>query len=326
MLRLLNCAGVLTALLTTAVLSGCAPAATATGSADRSYTVDGPVHLELKNASGETRITAGPTGAVRVHADFRASAWSWDDAQRRIHELQSDPPFSQEGNLVRLGSSEWGWVWPNTSVDYTVAVPPDTELRGSSASGSVNVLGISGPMEITVASGSVSAQGIGGDTRIHAASGSVRLFDIRGTADVTAASGSVDVNKVQGYLRARTVSGQIWIERPAGDVQADAVSGGIDITGATADVRAQTVSGGINIDGNPGPAHFWDINTVSGGVLLRVPSNASFRLYAHSASGHIDVGIPGVAHEGDRHSLQTRIGEGAARVEIGTISGGISIH
>jgi Putative adhesin len=326
MTRLLKTAGTLTALVAAAVLSGCAPAARATGSADRSYTVDGPVRLELKNASGETRITAGPPGAVRVHADFRASAWSWDDAQRRIHELQNDPPFSQEGNLVRLGASEWGWVWPSTSVDYTVTVPPDTELQGSSASGSVNVLGISGPMEITVASGSVAAQGIGGDTRIHAASGSVRLFDIRGSADVTAASGSVDVNKVQGYLRARTVSGQIWIERPAGDVQADAVSGGIDITGATADVRSQTISGGINIDGNPGPAHFWDINTVSGGVLLRIPSSASFRLYAHSASGHIDVGIPGLTQEGDRHSLETRIGDGAARVEIGTISGGISVH
>jgi hypothetical protein len=326
MLRLLKCAGVVGALVTAAALSGCAPEDTATGYADRSYSVDGPVRLELKNASGENRITAGPPGAVRVHADFRVRSWSWDDAQRRIHELQNDPPFSQDGNLVRLGAANWGWVWPDTSVDYTVTVPPDTELHGASASGSVNVLGISGPMEITVASGSVSAQGIGGDTRIHAASGSVRLFDIRGSTDVSAASGSVDANKVRGYLRARTVSGQIWIEQPGGDVQADAVSGEIDISGATGELHARTVSGGVNIDGNPAPEHFWDIGSVSGAVLLGVPPNASFRLFAHSGSGYIDLSLPGVRQESDRHSLQARVGDGAARVEIGTISGAISIH
>lgn len=325
MTRLLLCSGLITAAALVAVfVFGCVPAATATGTADRSFTVTGPVRLELKNASGESRISAGAPGVVRVHALFRAHGWSWEDAQRTARDLENNPPFSQDGNVIRLGPYDWDW--PSASVDYSVTVPPNTELHGSSASGGISVDGISGPVEITVASGGVSAESIGGDARIHAASGSVRLGDIRGNAEVTAASGSVDVNQVQGDARVHTLSGQIWIERATGNIQAEAVSGGIDITGATADLRAHTVSGGFNVDGNPGPGNFWDINTVSGGVLLHVPSNASFRLYAHSGSGYVDVGIPAALQQNDRHTVTARIGDGAGRVEIGTFSGGISIH
>jgi DUF4097 and DUF4098 domain-containing protein YvlB len=326
MRRFLICAAIAATVVTATVLSGCATEDIVTGVADRSFTVNGPVRLEVQNASGQSRITAGPPGVVRVHAEFRVSAWSWDQAQSRLRELQNDPPISDDGNVVRLSAAHWGWAWPNASVDYDVTVPPRTELQSSSASGNVNALGISGPMDITVVSGDVSAQGIAGDTRAHAVSGNIRLFDVRGSADVSTVSGSVDVDKVQGYLRAHNTSGPIWIERPAGDVEAEAVSGGINITDATGDLRAKTISGGITVEGSPGPGHFWDIDATSGSIVLRVPPTASIRLHAHSASGHIDVDLPGLTWEGDRHSLQARIGDGAARVEIGTFSGGISIH
>jgi DUF4097 and DUF4098 domain-containing protein YvlB len=327
MTRSLVCSGLVAATTLIAVLiSGCAPEGRATGAGDRSFNVSGPVRLELKNATGESRITAGSPGVVRIHAEFRVYAWSWGEAQGRLRELQNDPPISQDGNVVRLGGGNWGWVWPNTSIDYSVTVPPDSELEGSSASGNVSVLGISGPVNINVISGNASAQGITGDTRIHAVSGSIRVFDIRGSADVSTVSGSIDVNKVQGQLRARSTSGTTWIERPAGDVQADAVSGGMNIMEATGDLRAKTVSGGISIDGNPSSGRFWDINTMSGSVVLGVRSNASFRLYAHSGSGTVDLGIPAATQQNDRHSVTARIGDGAGRVEIGTFSGGISIH
>jgi DUF4097 and DUF4098 domain-containing protein YvlB len=62
-------------------------------------------------------------------------------------------------------------------------------------------------------------------------------------------------------------------------------------------------------------------------VTLNVPSDASFRLYAHTTSGDIDAAIP-IVMEGTagKHELRARIGDGKARVEIQTSSGGISLH
>jgi hypothetical protein len=313
------------AILTAGFLAGCGPRSSASGTADRTFTVSGPVRLELGSGSGDSRISVGPAGEVRVHAEFRVHAWPWESAQRRASEIESDPPFSQDANLIRIGRS--GFSMHNMDVDYTITVPADTQMKGAAGSGDVEVNGITGPLNFVVGSGNISATSIADDTRTIVGSGNVTLTDMGGQIDVTAGSGHVQIHGAKGEILIRDGSGQVRVEKPGGNVTATAGSGDIDVTDATADIRLRTGSGDISVNGNPGSDNYWDIRAASGDVKLRVPSNASFRFYGRSGSGDIDVGIPATMDEAvGKHEVRARIGDAKARVEVQTASGDISLH
>jgi DUF4097 and DUF4098 domain-containing protein YvlB len=313
-------------LLAFVLLGGCGPETSAVAPVDRSFSVSGPVRLELINGSGSSRVSVGSPGTVQIHAEFRVHAWPWDDPNRDLKDLVANPPFSQEGDLIHIGAS--GWQRTEYSADYIVSVPPDTEMRGVSGSGNLEVDGIAGPANFTVGSGNVRATGIQNDMHALVGSGNVTFTDTKGRIEATAGSGEVVVRGATGDVRARTGSGEISIENSAGNVEASAGSGDIEVRDATADLRIHGSSGDINIDGNPGPANFWDIHSSSGDVSLHVPSTASFRFYAHSSSGDIRVSGLSVSESSDsgRHDYEGRIGDGKARVEIETSSGTISLH
>lgn len=306
-------------------LAGCVTHSAATGTFERSFNVSGPVRLELSNGSGDARVTAGPPGEVRIHAEFRVNPWPWENAQSRLREVQSNPPVAQEGNLIRVGGSVL--QTSSFSVDYTILVPPDTQIHGVTGSGGMDIKGIEGPANFTTGSGKISAADLAGDVQALAGSGDIRLSNIAGQVQLTVGSGDVDLNAVRGEIRAQSGSGEIQIEQPKDTVIATTGSGNIRVTDASPDLRLRTASGNIAIDGNPGASNYWDFHAASGSVTLQVPPAASFRLYARSSSGEIDAAIP-IVMEGTagKHELRARIGDGKARVEIETSSGNIALR
>lgn len=313
------------AILAASGLAGCGPESSAVATSDRMFSVSGPVRLELENGDGNSRVSVGAPGEVRIHAEFRVHGWALDDPDRKLKELVVNPPFSQDGSLIRIGHS--GWDMSMVSAEYTVTVPPDTEMRGSSGSGDLEVKGIAGPATFTVGSGSVSATAIVGDTHAVAGSGRVTLTDTQGRVDVTNGSGEVFVRGAKDEVRVHTGSGDIRIEQPGANIVVETGSGDVDVAGATADVRMHTSSGDIKVNGNPRPSSYWDIRASSGDVKLQVPSNASFRFYGHTSSGDFDVTIPHVTEgSSGSHVFQARIGDGQARVEVETSSGDVSVH
>jgi len=316
----------LAAFVAVGLVAGCGPEAGPSGSVDRSFTASGPVRLELSNGSGNSRVSVGAPGEVKVHAEFRVRAWPWDDPDRTLKDLLSNPPISQDGDLIRIGAT--GWHRTEFEADYTVTVPPDTQMRGTSGSGNLDVDGIAGPANFTAGSGNIRANAIQNDVHAMVGSGNVTLTDSKGRVGAMTGSGEVVVRGAKGDVRANTGSGEIRIERAEGNVEASAGSGNIEIRDATADLRVRSSSGEINIDGNPGPSNFWDIRASSGDVTLHAPANASFRFYGHTGSGDINVSGPSAKDTSstNRHDYQARIGDGKARVEIETSSGNISIH
>lgn len=311
--------------LAAASLVGCGNQTRAIGTFDRTLSVNGPVHLELTTGSGDVHVTPGAAGTVRIHGEIHAGGWSAESAQKRMEEITSNPPISQEGNLIRVGGA--GPRMNEVSVNYTIVVPPDTELHGMTGSGDVEARGIRGPATFTSGSGDISASAIGSDVQVATGSGDLKLGDIQGQLQVTAGSGDIQINGVKGEARLHTGSGDISVMQPASSVEASSGSGGIEVKGATADLRLHSSSGEITVDGNPSPTNYWDLRTSSGDVILHVPSDASFRLYARSSSGDIDAAIP-VVMEGTagKHELRARIGDGKARVDIDTSSGKIALH
>jgi Putative adhesin len=312
-------------LFSAAILAGCVAELGAEGTFSRTFQVDGPVQLEIASGSGDVRISQGPAGRVYVHGTIHAHGWSSESSQERLKEIEDNPPLSQENNLIRAGGV--GRRANDVSIDYTIEVPPNTELHCVSGSGEVDVRGIQGPAIFTSGSGNVSAADIGNDVQALAGSGDVKFSGIQGQVQVTAGSGDIEVHSAQGAVRLHAGSGDIQVDEPNDQVVVETGSGDVTVSHAHADLRVHTGSGEITIDGNPGSSNYWDLRTSSGDVSLRVPSDASFRLYAHSSSGDIDAEIP-IVMEGTtaKHELHARIGDGKARVEVATSSGKITLH
>jgi DUF4097 and DUF4098 domain-containing protein YvlB len=306
-------------------LAGCIAQRGEPGTVDRTFTVNGPVRLELTNGASNSKVTVGSAGEVRIHADFRVKSWSEHSAQQRADEMKTNPPFSQEGNLIRVGGAG-----PHTSAvvfNYAISVPPETEVHAASGSGNIEVAGVRGPVAVTSGSGNISASDLAGDVQAHSGSGTIQLATIQGQVQATAGSGGINLATVHGDVRVQTGSGVIRITYPAGAVVASAGSGSVSVAGAMEDLRLRTSSGNIAVAGDPQGGTYWDFRTSSGNVALQVSPKASFRFYAKTNSGDIDAAIP-VVMEGTagKHALRARIGDGKGRVEVETSSGNVALH
>src|SRR5690242_19453670 len=95
----------ISALLAGAMLLAAIPAsAQSEGSFDRTLHVSGPVELDVTTDSGGISVRPGTSGSVRVHAILKGHhSWDSGDVERRIHELERNPPVEQIGNRVRVG-------------------------------------------------------------------------------------------------------------------------------------------------------------------------------------------------------------------------------
>jgi DUF4097 and DUF4098 domain-containing protein YvlB len=323
--KLLGLAAALAAVASLLTLCACGGSkASAEGTVDKTFTVDGPAHLQLSMGNGDSTITVGAPGEVKVHGEISVKSFSAESGQKRIAEITANLPVKQQGNLIRVGGTEGNMN--NVSIDWTITVPPDTDLHAEAGSGDLNIDGIKGAANLALGSGAVKANNIGGDVDIRAGSGDVELANIGGQITGNAGSGGVQFATVKGNIRFEAGSGEISVDGPGAGVDLRSGSGDISVKNATGDVRAHTSSGEVQVQGNPGESHYWDIRTSSGDVTLEVPSSASLRLNARSDSGSIDTSLP-ISMEGtsDKQQLRAKIGDGKARAEVETGSGNITV-
>ncbi|HXM94233.1 MAG TPA: DUF4097 family beta strand repeat-containing protein [Candidatus Dormibacteraeota bacterium] len=310
-------------------LAGCNMGPGVTGSFDRTYSVTTPARLELANASGDVEIvgtaeTIGSAdGKVHVHAEVRSSGMGFDNPQKRLDDTIADPPIEQRGNTIRIGK-EMSHI-RNLTISYRIQVPHDIEISTTLASGAQTIIGVRGPLKAQTASGTIRADKIDREVQLTTVSGSIEAGNLADDVRVSSASGSVHLANVKGDVRVNAIAGSIDVTKPGGRVQADSVSGSVDLRDANGDVKAHAISGRVAVQGNPAANNYWDLRTVSGGVQLNVPLQASFRLTAEAVTGDIRTDIPIVIEEQGKHSLRAHLGNGGGRVEVHTVSGEIRI-
>ena len=323
MARQPNLGSSLVLVATTFALAGCYTGPSVSGSFARSYTVSGPIRLELGNASGDVDITQGAAGTVSIHAEVRASGFGFENPQKRLDDIVSDPPIEQRGDTIRIGKDFSRMR--NVSISYKIQVPHETEVDANVASGAQNIRDLRGPVKVRSASGSINVENIDRDTQLSTASGTISVENIGGDVQISSASGNVTVANIKGDARVHVVSGVIRILQPGGRVDGSTTSGEVEIQGAANDVTAHSVSGRVYVQGNPGAQGYWNLKTASGGVQISVPPSANFHLSAEAASGEIRADVPIVVEEQGKHSLRARVGSGGGRVEVRTVSGEIRV-
>ena len=125
-------------------------------------------------------------------------------------------------------------------------------------------------------------------------------------------SGNVDVSGVTGRLRASSVSGDVKVKNVSGSASVNSVSGDVE-------VEVDRLDGSDDMK----------FSSVSGDVVVKMPSNLDAEVDISSMSGSIKTDFPIEVHE-ERHSTRTyargRLGSGSRRINMSSVSGDLSLN
>jgi len=301
----------------------------AEGSFERNLKVTGPVDLDVTTGSGNIDIRAGEATSVRVHGIIHIhDRWGMgrEGVEKKIRYLEDNPPILQNGNLIRVGRIEDPELRRHVSINYEFEVPVETRVHSETGSGDQTVAGVRGPVKASTGSGNLKVSGAGDETRVDTGSGDIEINSVKGAVFAETGSGNIRAMAVAGAVRAHTGSGDVKFEQTSDDpVKAETGSGNVEVSGVRGSLHASTGSGNITAQGEP--RGDWKLDTGSGNVTMRVPSSASFSLYAHTGSGSVNTNLPiTVTGKVGGHELRGKVGTGGSLVEVGTGSGDIHIE
>jgi len=324
-------------------LTGCYPLAKFEKIVELEHPAEPGSTLAVATASGSIDVAGSQTDRCHAVATIRARAATEEEAQ----ELAEQVVIRMEPSLGRLeikADRPKRLRNKSLSISYQVAVPHQTHVECSSASGALDLAELEGNVSADAASGSVEAVQIVGSVRLHSSSGSVRAEDVAsGDADLSTSSGSARLLRASemGQCKLHTASGSVTAE----DVEADSVSlhtasGGVRLTNARArtvslstssggiraenlhgtQVEANSPSGNISVAFSPSaPGEITaDLKASSGNITLVAPPDFAGRIELSASSGSVHTDLP--------ISVKGKIRKGHVSGTTGQGSGSISIH
>lgn len=127
---------------------------------------------------------------------------------------------------------------------------------------------------------------------------------------------------------AELVNGSLEIEGAEGDVRAASVNGQLKARGLAGEVKLSTVNGGVEAtitrldDSKP-----ITLNSVNGGIVLIIPSNAGAQIKASTVHGGITNDFGLTVNDGQYvgHELSGQIGSGGPRIRLNNVNGSIAL-
>lgn len=284
----------------------------ASGSFERSLSIDEPVLLDVSTGSGTIEIRTGSPGRVEVsgHITVRRG-WFWKsdaDLQELVHRFEAEPPVELIDGRLQVGHIKDKAYKRNVTINYEIVVPADTVVKSHTGSGSQTISGVTGPVEAATGSGKLTLTNIGGAANVRTGSGAIRAEGIGGAFEAHTGSGSV-----------------LMTQAAPGDVVVTTGSGSSELHGVVGSLRVRAGSGRIEVDGQQEGA--WDLDTGSGSVRIRLPADAAFDLDAESNSGGIVIDHP-VTVQGkvSKRHLRGEVRGGGELLSIDTGSGEIRIE
>jgi DUF4097 and DUF4098 domain-containing protein YvlB len=264
---------------------------------DTSFTFDRRGVVSLTLGSGDIVVTA------------------WDRDQIRVHA-------TAEGGGVRLDASS-----------SRVSV----ELSNRYGGGGDSRFEVTVPIGVRIVaraqSGDIAISGTGADVDARSQSGDIKVENVANRLDVGTLSGDIEARGVRGDAQIKSVSGDIRITDFKGDFEGETVSGSIELQNAVGRfIRSHTTSGDLTYEGSIDPAGRYELSAHSGDIRLAIPSNSSAQLSVSTWSGTLDSDFPITLRPGEHGigSGQAKrftfdVGGGAARIDVETFSGDITI-
>jgi DUF4097 and DUF4098 domain-containing protein YvlB len=181
---------------------------------------------------------------------------------------------------------------------------------------------------VTSADSEQQAKALAGQVRVLTDGGRIRAEGPR-AQDGTSWSVSFDLMvPSRGGLDLRTTNGGVSIADVEARVTFRTTNGGIDLSHVNGDVRGSTTNGGVRVTlGGAGwNGEGLDVETLNGGVQLRVPEGYSAHLEAATRNGGVQVEFPVTVQGSVGRTLTTDLGRGGATIRVRTTNGGVSVR
>lgn len=277
---------------------------------------DTPIQLQHA-ASATAKVSIGNiAGSVTV------TAWDRNEVQVSGELGDGAKPLQITGDNAHLTikvESRGGSGWFNFGGDNKMS-PSTLEVHVPRAA-SLDVNVISAPLVIDGL--------VGGDIKINAISGNARIHANTPSLDVNSVSGSIELSGHADQASLQTVSGQILAPALGSKTRLQTISGRIQAGGGPWQKLAlSTVSGDVQLTGGLTAGGDADIDSMSGDVQWKLPTDTSATLHASSFSGDLrsDFGTPTEARHGPGSSLDTKLGAGNGKIRIETFSGDLRLR
>ena len=220
--------------------------------------------VEVQNAFGSVRVTAGPPGEVKV--GLRKLVFLPTEERAREFAGRVNARAQVEGDVVRVSTNrdEVGRedrVGLETHLD--LRVPPGSAVVVRNEHGRVEVRdvaraevvasfeevlvqGVAGAVKVESRHGAVRVSEVGGDLGLDARYGDVLVEGVKGRATLEVRHGQVSVKRAGG-LKLDHAYGDVSVQEIAGDLEVKAEHAGVEATGVTGDAGVETSYNGVRL-------------------------------------------------------------------------------
>lgn len=189
----------------------------ARGMFERTLTVNGPVDLSVRTGSGGIQIRTGAGDRVQIVGRVSAgSSRDGLDPAERVRRVESAPPITQAGNVIRIGDTNDDPVYRNVAISYELVVPANTQINAQTGSGSQEIGSVNGPVRAQTGSGNIRIERTGGSLHAQTGSGNIQVDSVGGEVRAQTGSGTVQVRQIaRGDVNVQTGSGSVTLSLPA---------------------------------------------------------------------------------------------------------------
>jgi DUF4097 and DUF4098 domain-containing protein YvlB len=267
--------------------------------------------IVFDNSRGTIHVTgAVDTGEVRISGRKLIRAYTNDDAGRTNGETPVEM-VAQGDRLLVSAHQDRAPADQRVSEELEITVPRgmSVEARGGDNT-DYEISDINGDVELQSGRGDVRLVRIGGNARVEVGySGTVTADGIQGNLDLSGRGSDVEVQNVNGQvsvtggyvgsLEFRNLAKPLHIEGERMEVRAAAVPGSISMD--LGDLTAKNLVGPVRLVTQSRDVHLEDftdsleLESVRGDVRIEPVRVPLARIQAHSASGEIELVLPGSA-------------------------------
>ncbi|MCX8128972.1 MAG: DUF4097 domain-containing protein [Clostridia bacterium] len=295
--------------------------------------VESQNRINVSNATGKIEFKVWDKNLVQVtsHKKIRAGG---DKAKldKLLDEIKVEVQKGSNNIDVNVRYINGMWGLNNQSVELEIMVPKGmTYIKAHSASGEIKIDNFNDieRLDLSSVSGDVEVKNTTTDEfEFGTTSGSVNIDKVTGNGSIHTVSGEINVRNIVGDVKYKTTSGSIQSRGVEGEADVTTVSGSIDIfSNYFKASEIHSTSGSVNIHADKiDNSGRYTINSISGGINIRLPQESGFELDASSTSGNIRNDFSN-EFDGDigKKSMNGVVGAGGAEIEIHTVSGGINI-
>ena len=271
--------------------------------AERSWPVDEDVRVQIEIVSGRIEIEGWDRPEVRVRVEGDRADEVDIDARRGRISIRSP---GRRGPVRR-------WLGGDVELDVRISLPAKSRIKAETVNGEIHAEGVFGTLELDTANGEIEVEGGPSEARLETINADISF---RGR---------------DSRVEARAVNGDIELAGVAEDVSATTISGSVKVSGGPVErVALKTHSGSIEMRTSLAPGARARLKSFSGDIRLELPRETSARFDLETYSGDIrsDLDTAGAtrAGRGVGQHLEFRTGEGEARVNAESFSGGIEVR